>query len=75
MFYAFHLGVHLSSVFEVMVVKRKTELKYYEKLLHHSLAVSLITFSAMMNSILIGVLVLFTHDFSDTFMAMLRVYV
>lgn len=73
-FYAFQLGVHISSVFEVMIMKRKTELKYYEKMLHHILAASLIAFSAMINTVLIGVMVLFTHDSSDIMMAMLRTY-
>jgi hypothetical protein len=48
-FYNLQLGVHAFSVFEMVVIKRKTELKYYEKLLHHLLAVSLIGFSAMSN--------------------------
>lgn len=74
MFYALQLGVHLFSVFEMMVIKRKTELKYYEKLLHHILAASLIAFSAMANEVLIGVMVLFTHDSSDIFMAYGRTY-
>lgn len=69
MFYALQLGVHLFSVFEMVALKRKTEQKYYEKLLHHMLAASLIGFSAMTNEVLIGVMVLFTHDFSDVFMA------
>lgn len=74
-FYYLQLGVHLFSVFEMMVIKRKTELKYYEKLLHHILAASLIAFSAMNNEILVGIMILFTHDFSDVFMAFGRTYV
>lgn len=75
MFYALQLGVHIFSVFEMVVIKRKNELKYYEQLLHHILAASLIAFSAMANEILIGVMVLFTHDASDIFMAFGRTYV
>ena len=74
MFYALQLGVHIFSVFEMMVIKRKTELKYYEKLLHHILAASLIAFSAMANEVLIGIIILFTHDASDIFMAYGRTY-
>jgi hypothetical protein len=39
------------------------------------LAASLIAFSAMSNEILIGIMILFTHDFSDVFMAFGRTYV
>lgn len=59
----------------MVVIKRKTEMKYYEKLLHHMLAASLIAFSALSNDFLIGIMVLFTHDFSDVFLAFGRTYI
>lgn len=74
-FYCLQLGVHVFSVFEMMVIKRKTELKYYEKLLHHILAASLITFSAMTNQVLAGTMILFVHDSSDILLAFARTYV
>jgi hypothetical protein len=59
----------------MMVIKRKSELKYYEKLLHHILAASLITFSAMTNQVLAGTMILFIHDSSDILLAFARTYV
>ena len=75
LFYAFQLGVHIFSVFEMVVIKRKTAQKYYEMLLHHMLAASLIVFSAMSNEITVGIMILFTHDISDVFLAFCRSYV
>jgi hypothetical protein len=43
------LGVHIFSVFEMIVIKRGKERKYYEYLLHHCVAASLILFSMMCN--------------------------
>lgn len=74
-FYSIQLGVHIFSVFEVIVIKRKTDLKYYENLLHHLLAASLIAFSAMSNDFLAGSLILIAHDFSDVFLAFSRSYI
>lgn len=68
------LGVHVFSVFEMMVIKRKTEKKYYEYLLHHFMAASLIFFSMMCNEITAGTMILIVHDFSDIFIAATRAY-
>lgn len=69
------LGVHIFSLFEMVVIKRKTELKFYEIVLHHSVAVSLILFSCMSNQITSGAMVLIVHDASDILMAFTRFYV
>lgn len=49
MFFMIQLGVHIFSVFEMIVIKRKTERKFYEYLLHHFVAATLILFSMMCN--------------------------
>jgi predicted transposase YdaD len=48
--------------------------KYYEWMLHHFMAASLILFSMMCNEIAAGVMVLIIHDASDIFMAGSRAY-
>ena len=69
------LGVHFFSVFEMIVIKRKTERKFYEYLLHHFVAATLILFSMMYNEITAGTMILIIHDASDTLMAFGRAFV
>ena len=69
------LGIHSFSLFEMVVLKRKTERKYYEYVLHHSVAVSLILFSTLSNQIVAGAMILIIHDASDIFMAFSRCYI
>jgi hypothetical protein len=73
-FFMVQLGVHIFSVFEMVVIKRKTERKFYEYLLHHFVAASLILCSMMCNEIAAGTIILIVHDFSDIFLAMSRAY-
>jgi ceramide synthetase len=61
------------SVFELVVIK-KNDRKYYEWMLHHFMAASLILFSMMCNEITAGVMILIIHDASDIFMAGSRTY-
>jgi len=68
------LGVHVLSVFEMAVIKRKTERKFYEYLLHHFVAATLILFSMMCNEIAAGTMILIVHDASDIFVALGRGY-
>lgn len=63
------------SVFEMIVIKRGKERKYYEYLLHHCVAASLILFSLMSNQTPSGGMTLIVHDFSDIFIAFGRCYV
>ena len=74
-YFMLQLGVHFFSLFEMVVIKRKTELKFYEIVLHHSVAVSLILFSCMSNQITSGAMTLIIHDASDILMAFTRFYV
>ena len=69
------LGIHFFSLFEMVIIKRKTELKFYEYVLHHSVAASLILFSTMSNQITAGAMTLIIHDASDIFMAFTRFYI
>jgi len=75
MYFMIQLGVHLFSVFEMIVIKRKTERKFYEYLLHHFVAATLILFSMMCNEITAGSMVLIVHDMSDIFIAFGRAFV
>ena len=59
----------------MVIIKRKTELKFYEYVLHHSVAVSLILFSTMSNQVAAGLMTLIVHDASDIMMAFARFYV
>jgi ceramide synthetase len=59
------LGNHLFSLIELMIFRRKDELKFYEFMLHHFLAVTLIIFSSKMNLLAHGILVLVIHDIAD----------
>lgn len=69
------LGVHLFSVFEMIVIKRKTERKFYEYLLHHFVAATLILFSMMCNEITAGSMILIIHDMSDILIAFGRAFI
>ena len=75
LYFMIQLGIHFFSLFEMIVIKRKTELKFYEYVLHHSVAVSLILFSSMSNMITSGALTLIVHDASDILMALTRFYI
>jgi len=75
MYFMIQLGIHFFSLFEMVVLKRKTERKFYEYVLHHSVAVSLILFSTMSNQIAVGTMILIIHDASDIFMAFSRLYI
>lgn len=75
MYFMIQLGVHFFSVFEMIVIKRKTERKFYEYLLHHFVAATLILFSMMCNEITAGTMILIIHDASDILMAFGRAFV
>jgi hypothetical protein len=75
LYYMIQLGIHFFSLFEMVIIKRKTELKFHEYCLHHSIAVSLIMFSIMSNQVTDGVVVLIIHDASDILMAFARFYI
>ena len=75
MYFMIQLGIHFFSLFELVVLKRKTERKFYEFILHHSVAVSLMLFSTMSNQIVAGAMILIIHDTSDIFMAFSRLYI
>jgi ceramide synthetase len=59
----------------MVVIKRGTERKYHEFLLHHCVAVSLIILSMLSNETAVGAVVLITHDLSDILAAFSRGFV
>ena len=73
-YFTLQLGVHIFSVFELVVIKRKTDRKFYENLLHHFVAASLIISSMACNEIRPGVVILIVHDCSDILLAFTRAY-
>ena len=73
-YFCFQLGVHTFSVFELIAIRRSTERKYYEWMLHHSVAATLILFSMMCNEIIAGLMILIVHDMSDVFMSFGRFF-
>ena len=58
-----------------LTVRRLKERKYYEWCLHHTVALSLIFLSLMVNEIIIGVMILFVHDISDVLLSYGRFFV
>ena len=75
MYFNMQMGVHIFSVFEMIVIKRHKERKFYEYLLHHFVASSLILFSMMSNQTAAGLMILIVHDASDILMAFGRALV
>ncbi|CAD8188384.1 unnamed protein product [Paramecium octaurelia] len=73
-YYMVQASSHVHALLLLMVYGTKIELKYWEYLLHHSLAVSLLYFSTMYNCESIGIVVLILHDISDIFLALGRAY-
>lgn len=69
MYFNLQMGVHIFSVFEMIVIKRNKERKFYEYLLHHFVAASLILFSMMSNQTTPGLMILIVHDASDILLA------
>ena len=74
-FYMLQLGIHIFSIFESVAIRRKHYRKYYEFLLHHFIATTLILFSLLTNMLPVGVVILFLCDISDMATDVIRVYV
>ena len=75
LFYVCQLGFHCFSIFESLVIKGKSNRKFYEFLLHHFIATSLILFSLLTNILAVGIVILFLHDISDMTADICRCYV
>lgn len=65
---------HVHALLLLMIHGTKIELKYWEYLLHHTLAVSLLGFSTAYSTMAIGVTVLILHDISDFFLSLGRAF-
>ena len=68
------LGKFLYSITE-SVVFRRADRKFYEFLLHHFVATTLILFSMLTNGVAIGALIMVIHDVSDLPAALLRGFI
>jgi ceramide synthetase len=68
------LGKFLYSVTESLIFKR-ADRKYYEFLLHHFVATTLILFSMLTNCVAIGAVILVIHDVSDLPSAFIRGFI
>ncbi len=75
MYFMIQLGIHFFSLFEMIVIKRKIERKFYEYMLHHTVAASLILFSTTSNQIAAGAMILIVHDASDILIAFTRAFI
>jgi hypothetical protein len=71
-FYIVSFGKHLNHFISHTYLKKQS--KYYEYVLHHGISTFLIGFSYLMNSWVVGLMILFIHDFSDLFLVMRRFY-
>ena len=68
------LGKFLYSVAE-SVIFRRADRKYYEFLLHHFLATTLVLFSMLTNVVAVGAVILIIHDVSDVPSAFIRGFI
>mmetsp|Transcript_107831 Transcript_107831/g.336301 ORF Transcript_107831/g.336301 Transcript_107831/m.336301 type:complete len:326 (+) Transcript_107831:76-1053(+) len=64
-FYLTAVGFHLSEAAMVLLETRKPD--FWEMLLHHTIACSLVSYSYVLNYIRVGSLVLFLHGATDVF--------
>jgi len=73
-YFSVQLGVHTFSVIEMLVFRYKDR-KFWEYLLHHFIAASLIMFSMMCNAITVGIMILIIHDGSNILVSFMRFFV
>jgi hypothetical protein len=74
-FYILQCGQHLYSFVAHLFDKSSdARQKFYETFLHHSLSIMLIMMSYLNNQTLVGIMVLFLHDCSDTLLLLARFY-
>ena len=74
-YYMTQLGVYLFKIAESFAIRRKTYRKFYEFLLHHFIAFTLIIFGLLSNLLPVGVVILFLHDCCDATADVARVWV
>lgn len=76
------LANHTYSLLELIILSTEVEIKFWEYLLHHYVAFTLIFFSLTLNIrtpsftalVKIGLIVLVIHDVSDIFLSIGRAY-
>jgi hypothetical protein len=67
-YYLIQMSAHFCTLVEQVLFKRD-EAKYYEYFLHHFLSFILILNSYLQHELLLGTVVLLTHDITDVFLA------
>lgn len=72
-YFMIQLGYHFSSFLLLFVGKIRND--FMEMLLHHSITVFLLGLAYLMNYWPISLMILFTHDVSDAFVCLVRVFV
>ena len=70
--YVVEFGKHVGRTFMHMFIR--SEGNYYEYTLHHVLSCFLILFSYLTNFWLVGIMVMFCHDWSDLCLQLARAY-
>jgi ceramide synthetase len=68
------LANHIYSMMELILLGKEIEIKFWEYLLHHFLAVCLIFFSLTHNFVIVGAIVLAVHDVSDVVLGVGRLH-
>ncbi len=71
-FYIAQFGKHFARFFGHVFIR--PEGNFFEYALHHGLSIFLIIFSYLTNQWLIGIFVLFVHDYSDFALITARAY-
>jgi len=71
--HSIQLGYHLYS-FIYQILKRRSNTKFLEFVLHHGLTIFLIAYSYFVNFINLGMIILILHDCSDSLLSLARGY-
>jgi ceramide synthetase len=75
-FYLTALGYHLSEVLMLMIEAMRTRHPdFWEMLLHHTVSITLVSYSYLLNYVRIGSLMLFSHGLTDIFVYASKAFV
>lgn len=72
-YFMIQLGYHFSSL--VVLIFSEIRNDFMEMLLHHSITVFLLSLAYLMNYLPVSLMILYTHDISDAFVCLVRVFV
>ncbi|CAD8198734.1 unnamed protein product [Paramecium pentaurelia] len=71
-FYMIQTANHLYALIHLAIKRKEVETKYWEYMLHHTLATCLLIFSALYNQFRFGIVVLGIHDIADIILSLSR---